>query len=127
MKLTNNASRALGVPGAHGSYIVKPKDSINITQMDLEALERNKTASGWLHTGLISIDGKGTVKESPAKEKPPEPQEPKVEPSGSDPEVVEQSKGWYKVFVGGIEVSQGNMRKADAEALAAQYEDGDDE
>lgn len=123
MKLKNNAGRALGVPSAHGHLIVDPKGSTDINPADLEAIKRNKTASSWLRTGLISV-GEGGKNEKPSE---PKKETEKPVPQGEGVVVEHQSKGWYKVFVAGIEVSQGNLRKKDAEALAAQYETDDEE
>lgn len=120
IKLKNNVKRALGIPCAHGFIVVQAGEVVEIGKDDLVAIKKNKTASGWLHAGLIST-GDEVVKEEPNipdNDKNPEPDPPK--PTG-EPVIDHVGGGWYTVSVSGIEVSQGKLRKADAEALAAQY------
>lgn len=122
MRLTNNSNRALGIPSAHGSIILQKGESANISPLDLKAIERNKTSSGWLHHGIISVDGsKAKVKKEAKKEE----KEPVKTEDGGEPNIIDHGRGWFTVEVAGIEVSQGKLRKDDAEALAAKYKDED--
>lgn len=118
MKLTNNANRALGVPGARRSLVVQPKQSIQIDAADLEALQKNRTSNRWLKSGILSVDDAPLKEEKKKEEKKDEDTEVEVRHVGG---------GWYEVYVSGIDVSQGKLRRDEAEKLAAQYLDEGEE
>lgn len=127
MKLMNHAKRTMGIPVARGAVVLDPGQSVEISADDLSALERNKTAARWLKGGLISVGepkkGKDKPAEQDAESSEAESKEPeKAAENTNGPVIEDQGRGWYKVFVAGIEVSQGNLRKKDAEALVAEYE-----
>lgn len=54
--LTNNSGRDRGVPVAHGRNVtVERGASIEISDADAEAVEKNSVASQWLKAGYISL------------------------------------------------------------------------
>lgn len=58
IKLVNKSNRSRGIPVSHGrSAIVAVGQSVEITEDDAEAIQKNVVASGWLKNGLIAIEG----------------------------------------------------------------------
>ena len=130
MKVLRNAGkRRLGIPG-RPAIILAPGESAPITDSQLAAMERNKTVARWLDRGVLSVsDSDG--KEPEAKKAKPKPKrnrrddrEDQVLPEGVTGEGVEthhKGGGWYEVYVNGFKVSDSNIRKDEAESMAAEY------
>lgn len=108
--LTNKSSRALGVYGAYGRTInLAPGVSTPVSDKDLEAIQANATAKGWIKARTIVIDG--AAPEAPKKESPPE----------DKAELRHLGGGRYGVFVGDEKLSDEPLSKEDAQAMAEEY------
>jgi len=46
---------------------------------------------------------------------------PEKKPEGDSVKVVDQGRGWFTVEVGGVTVTDKNVRKAEAEEIAAEH------
>jgi hypothetical protein len=124
MKLINKSKRALGLPGANRSIILGVGEVKEIGAEDAKVIRKHRISANWLHQGLIELS-EASAKTPKPKLEPGLTADPVDEPvviSQSGVEIRPKGKGWYQVFVAGIEVSQGSLRKADADALAAEYE-----
>jgi len=106
MKTIKNVSkRHRAIPG-NPALIIAPNESKDVTESVFESL---KSVAALVERGLIEVSGG----------KPePDPEEPEERQTV---EVSHQGGGWYRVYVGGIDVAEKNLRKDEAEAMAAEY------
>lgn len=105
MRIINKTGRRLGI-GGPPSIILEAGSSALVDDEHYRAIYGRKQFKDWLEHGLVEV-------EEAHKEKPPK-------PIGVD--IVHRGGGWYRVHVNGVDVSQENQRKADAEALAGNYQ-----
>jgi hypothetical protein len=133
--IINNGRRRLGVP-SRPALILNPKESAPITDVQIEQLLAQRTASRWLESGVLEIKDSAEA-EAPAmvkvaerpkvvrKYKDRDERKPEELPDGVTGEGVETHHlggGWYCVFVNGFRVTDSNVRKDAAETIASEYE-----
>lgn len=137
-KLTNRGTRRLGVPG-RPAIILNPNESALINKDQLAEMQKNRTVSRWLESGVLLLSEPGEnddlapppQRQSRARRNPkalPRRDQRKVEklPEGVKGEGVEYNHlggGWYQVYVNGFKVTDRNVRKAEAETMATEYEE----
>lgn len=126
--LTNNGRRRLGVPG-HPAVVLNPGESTEISDASLAIIGRNRTVARWLQSGVLTLsgsDGKpAPAPVAPEKEAEKQAESPPALPegvTGEGTEVHHRGGGWWDVYVSGFKVTDGNNRKDEAEAIAAEYE-----
>lgn len=136
--LVNKGKRRLGVPG-RPAIILNPGESVPIDDAQIKELHKNRTIERWLERGVLKICDESDVEKTPKKTVPQtrpakniprvgrrnDNREPQVLPKGVKGEGVElhhKGGGWYEVFVNGFVVTDSNVRKADAEQIATEYE-----
>lgn len=117
--ITNKAQRRLGLPG-RPALILNPGESKEITDQDFELITSNRTAARWIERGIIDVGGK--VKETKPQEQTREKEVIPEGLTGKGFEILNEGGGWYSAWVNGFKVTDKKVRKADAEALEADYE-----
>lgn len=128
-KITSNARRRLGLPG-RPALVLDPGQTAEISDEQIFSLKGNRIASRWLASGILVIEGEEAEAKPAPRVRPPEPAK-KPEPAQADlpagvtgdgVETVHIGGGWFRVYVNGFEVSDGNVRKDKAETIAKEYE-----
>lgn len=124
MKLTNNARRRLGIPG-RTAIILNPNQTIEISKLQYDEMQKNRTTSHWLKAGVLSVDKSSKpVKVEVNVQPEAEPEAEPDAPEGVSEEGVRLNHlggGWYEVYVSGFKVTTHNVRKKVAEEMAAEY------
>ena len=110
IKLTNASKRQIGVPMPLEFTTVNPGESLVMSRTEMDHLARKAQVAQWLHLGMLTV-------EPASKQEAPEPTP--EEPEGV--EIIHHGGGWYTVEVAGIQVTDGKIRKGDAEEVAADY------
>jgi len=139
MKLTNAGRRRLGVPG-RPALILDPNQSVLVDSSQIDQMRKNRTVSRWLESGVLVLsddEGKTPV---PVYVTPNPPvrttgvrvarvdrdqREEVTLPKGVTGEGVERfhlGGGWWEVYVNGFKVTDRNVRKDEAQSIAAEYE-----
>ena len=136
MKLKNAGRRRLGVPG-RPALILEPNQIVDVDASQMDEFQKNRTVCRWLESGvLILFDGAEKASPVPVfvTPKPTRPvgikpdrdvREEQVLPKGITGEGVERNHlggGWWEVYVNGFKVTDRNVRKDEAETIAAEYE-----
>ena len=136
MKLTNAGGRRLGVPG-RPALILDPNQTVDVDASQMDEFRRNRTVCRWLESGILVLsDGAGKTAPVPVyvTPKPTRPvgvkpnrdvREEVVLPKGITGEGVERNHlggGWWEVYVNGFKVTDRNVRKDEAQSIAAEYE-----
>jgi hypothetical protein len=132
--ITNTGRRRLGLPG-RPALILDAGQSAEITDKQLQEMMKNRTSARWFGSGLLAVDGKQLESkpeagiESKPKSKPalssfviPTPEGLPEGLTGQDIELYHKGGGWWRVYVNGFEVTDGNVRKAEAKQIAAEFE-----
>ena len=137
--LKNSGTRRLGIPG-RPAIILAPGETVPVTDDQLESMGDNKTVARWLDRGVLTTED-SDAKQPEAPVKPLQPAEPRqrvrprvgsradkreelVLPDGVTGEGVEihhSGGGWYEVYVNGFKVTDSNVRKDEAQEVAAEY------
>ena len=136
--LKNNGSRRLGIPG-RPAIILAPGDSVPVTAGQLADMERNRTVSRWMERGVLTVRASDANEPAPARIVRSAPPRPRVRPrvggrtdtreelvlpdgvTGEGVETHHKGGGWYEVYVNGFKVTDTNVRKGEAEDVAAEY------
>jgi hypothetical protein len=134
--LTNKGARRLGVPG-RPAIILNANESVPISDSQLENIQKSSTAVRWLESGVLLITdgepGPEIEPKPPSKAKPGvrrtsnrDKREKVVLPDGVTGEGTEchhKGGGWWEVYVNGFRVTDRNVRKDEAETIAAEYDE----
>jgi hypothetical protein len=139
--LKNNARRRLGIPG-RPAIVLAPTEGRRVTDEQLAEMRKNRTVARWLESGVLTIEADdGTSPQAPDQIAPrrnmaaikriqDRDNREEVElPEGVTGEGVElfsPGGGWFEVWVNGFKATDKNVRKSEAEKIAAEYEDGAD-
>jgi len=136
--LRNSGSRRLGIPG-RPAIILAPGDSVPVTAAQLADMERNRTVSRWLERGVLTTRDSDATDPAPARIVRSAPPRQRVRPrvggrtdkreelvlpdgvTGEGIEVHHKGGGWYEVYVNGFKVTDTNVRKDEANDVAAEY------
>ena len=136
--LRNSGSRRLGIPG-RPAIILAPGDTTPVTDEQLADMGRNRTVARWLDRGVLTTRDSNAEDPAPAppvRSAPPrQRQRPRVGgrtdkreelvlPDGVTGEGIEvhhKGGGWYEVYVNGFKVTDSNVRKDEANDVAAEY------
>ena len=137
--IRNSGSRRLGIPG-RPAIILAPGDTVPVTDAQLADMDRNRTVSRWLERGVLTVrDGNAKELDKPALPVRSAPPRQRVWPSvggradkreelvlpdgvtGEGIEVHHKGGGWYEVYVNGFKVTDTNVRKDEAQDVAAEY------
>ena len=116
MKLTNESKRERGIPLAQELRVVKPGQSITITDEDRDHMLRFPMVNNWLDRGEISITG-GKGKNDPKQRVSELPEDI----TGTGFEIAKFGGGWCMPYMNGEPVTDRRVRKAEAEAMAKDY------
>jgi len=130
-RMTNKAGVTLGVPGVTPKFI-PPGAEIELTDYEFDVAKNNKTFAKWIERGIVVVDGKrekapkveAVVADPPSKVNPNADRDPPALPEGVLAEGIFQhefNKGWFHVYVNGIQVTSKGVRKAKANQLAYEY------
>lgn len=106
IKLINNSKQTLGLPGV--SFALPIGGGGEVTPDTFEKMKQNKTFNAWLEQGIIIVESNHPKEQIYQTDKP----------AGVE---IKGSKGWFRVYVGGVEVSDKKLRKPDAKKLADEY------
>jgi len=127
MKLTNKCNRPLGIPGARASIVLGKGESVDITDADLSAIHKNRTASSWLDSGALVVTKKAKAEEKPeAKTVTLNDDDivddvPQIDLAVDVAIVKHVGRGRYNVLVNGEQLSDEPLDKAEAEKMADEY------
>jgi hypothetical protein len=140
-RIVNKGRRRLGIPG-RPAIILGPGESLELTPDQLGTVYQNKTAQRWIEYGVLEIVDSDKAPAKPKTVKPKKrilpaearrvvPDESKPEPppegvEGEGVEMIHKGGGWWQVYVNGFQVTDRNVRKDEAEAIASEYSDGPD-
>jgi hypothetical protein len=134
----NNGARRLGIPG-RPAIILAPGGSAPVTDDQLEDMGRNRTVSRWIERGVLSLVDSNDKEPAPGPLVKSAPPRQRVRPSvggrldkrvelvlpegvtGEGIEVHHKGGGWYEVYVNGFKVTDTNVRKDEAQEVAAEY------
>lgn len=142
--LTNKGPRRLGVPGRPALVLDMGKGTA-ISDRQLAEIQKNRTVARWLQSGILVVtESEDGPDAEPIKITPPvarvapkgrsgvrvarghDTREPLVLPEGIEGKGTELhyvGGGWYELYVNGFKVSDRSIRKDEAEAMAAEYEE----
>jgi len=136
--LRNNGTRRLGIPG-RPAIILAPGDTVPVTDAQIAEMGRNRTVSRWLERKVLVVrDGNANDPDPvpPVRSATPrqrvrprvggrtDVREELVLPEGVTGEGIEvhhNGGGWYEVYVNGFKVTDSNVRKDEAQDIAAEY------
>lgn len=136
--LKNNGKRRLGIAG-RPAIILAPGEFVPVDKTQIKEMKKNRTVSRWIKTGLLELCDECDIKSEPAKVVTPkrgsghrhgrgmknDERETVVLPkgvTGKGAELHHKGGGWYEVYVNGFKVTDTNVRKNEAEAIATEYE-----
>ena len=105
-RLTNKTSREIALAKPSGAIILRAGESINITDAEYHELSANK---------IINLVDVQTIPDSL-------PVAPKRKQDIVGIRIQHAGGGWWRVFVNGEEATDGKVRKAEAERIAAEYQ-----
>ena len=139
--LCNSGARRLGIPG-RPAIVLAPGDTVPVTDDQLAEMDRNRTVSRWIERGVLTVrDSNANEPSKPAipVNSAPAPRHRARRPSvggradkreelvlpdgvtGEGIEVHHKGGGWYEVYVNGFKVTDTNVRKDEAQEVAAEY------
>ena len=136
--LKNSGTRRLGIPG-RPAIILAPGEVVPVTDDQLGLMRDNKTVARWLERGVLTTQDSDAEKTAPVKPLPPAEPRQRVRPrvgnradqreelvlpdgiTGEGIEVHHKGGGWYEVYVNGFKVTDTNVRKDEAQDIAAEY------
>jgi hypothetical protein len=138
--LKNSGTRRLGIPG-RPAIILAPGEVVPVTDDQLDLMRDNRTVARWLDRGVLTTEDSDAKTEAEAPVKPLQPAQPRqrVRPrvgsradkreelvlpdgvTGEGIEVHHKGGGWYEVYVNGFKVTDTNVRKDEAQDVAAEY------
>jgi hypothetical protein len=140
MKLLKNKSRRrLGIPG-RPAIVLRPDESVPISDNQIEEIQRNRTVARWLNSEVLELIDQSDSEKEPSRKvvKSTRPEKPRyrrnksndvretlVLPDGVTGEGVEvhhKGGGWYEVYANGFLVTDKNVRKDEAQNIAKEYE-----
>jgi len=117
-RITNNAGRALGLPGAL-PITLQADQSVEVSQSHADALHKNHTFKHWLKAGLLSVDGVKSKSKQESKVSSSQPELP--DQAATEGVHIEKNGAWFRVLVDGVDVLGKSVRKAEAEEAADKY------
>jgi len=136
-QLINKGRRRLGVPG-RPAIILDPNQSVVIDDRQADEIQKNRTCARWLQVGVLVLTESDGVVIQPEKvvrqpivrkrqrvvAKRDEREEVVLPESvtGEGVEIHHLGGGWYEVWVNGFKVTDKNIRKDTAQAIAGEYE-----
>jgi hypothetical protein len=122
--ITNTGRRRLGLPG-RPALILGAGESAEVTDQQLQEMKKNGVVTRWFGSGLLVIDGKPIEPEPGSVANKQAAAAPEGLPEGLTGQGIElyhKGGGWWRVYVNGFEVTDGNVRKKEAKAIAAEFE-----
>lgn len=133
--LVNNGRRRLGIPGRPG-IVIAPNEIVELDAVQERAMLKNRTVQRWLESNILEIRPASKRPEkvetiAPKREAKParkrvdrDQREIEVLPEGvseTGTHIHHKGGGWYAVYVNGFKVTDTNIRKDEAEAIASEY------
>ncbi len=132
--LTNNGKRRLGIPGRPAIILASGESSPPLSDAQIKVIKRNKTVARWLDRNILSLHEhddevippknravpKARARSRNRRDERKEQVLPK-DVTGEGIEVHHNGGGWYEVYVNGFKVTDRNVRKDEAEEIAAEY------
>ena len=140
MQIINKAKRRLGIPGRR-ALLLDPGQSELISEKQLEEMKKNRTVARWIQSGVLLISEDGSpaqgkivnakqqqVKVYPGERKVPvHPRDTNPAPNlpdgikGKGAEFNHLGGGWWEVYINGFKVTDKNVRRQEADSIAADY------
>ena len=107
-RLTNKASRAVGLPSPYGSVVLEVDEGRNVTGKHFHELMKSEATIGAIDNGLVTV-----------KHLPDEPDEPLPE---RGVKVTSKKRGEWFVIVNGYPVNDDPVSRKKAHRLAKDYQ-----
>ena len=108
--VTNNSTIDIALPAANlGALVMAARSTTEVTDRHWNELEKSIYTETAIRRGYVSVEH---------KDDPPQP----VKPDMRGVKAVSQSRGWWRVYVNGHEITDKAVRKSEAERIAAEYQ-----
>lgn len=125
--ITNGGKRRLGLSG-RPSIVLDAGETQEISATQFHSLRENKTTMRWMDSGLLTVqdppekhdDSKLVLKKPAVKQEEYKDELPQGI-TGVGVELHKVGRGWYTVYVNGFAVTDGKVRKDEAESIALEY------